>query len=142
MIATPPENWGTLPRALLTYKPEPKSKADVHAAAKKPTGQGCAREKAKEATAADILARTRWDISDLERLLNAVAKKAIEPGRKFRGQEPPPQATSPGDPSADETLALPTGEPPPGGSVLNARPAPKFDAQAKSAAMNACESLA
>ena len=136
-----------MPRAPLAYTPEPKTKAELRAearAAAKRTGAKAAPEKKpkSEPISSPALGGT---FPNLDKLLDAVVEKAIEPRRKFKERKPPPWAATPEPmPWADEMPAPAADEPPArpaGGHLLNARSDPKFDARrrAKGAAVNARE---
>ena len=96
LIGTPLENWPTLPRAPLSYTPEPKTKAELQAearAAGKKAGKAAAEKAAKsEPLATPALA---GKFPDLSKTLDEIIAKAAEPGRKFKTIKPPAWATTP-----------------------------------------------
>ena len=95
LIGTPLEDWASLPRAPLSYTPEPKSKAELQAearAAAKTAGTKAAPEK-KPKQGPITSPALGGTFPNLDKLLDAVVEKAIEPGsRKFKERKPPPWA--------------------------------------------------
>ena len=105
--------------------------------------QGRTREKTE--IRADYSPALGGTFPSLDKLLDAVVEKAMEPGRKFKERKPPPWAAAPEPmPWADEDTCTAGGgvaSSQPVGHLLNARSDPKFDARrrAKGAAVNARE---
>ena len=108
LIGTPVEDWANCRGRRCRYTPEPKSKAELQAearAAPKTAGTKAALEKKPKSgpIASPALGGT---FPNLDKLLDAVVEKAIEPGRKFKERKPPPWATTPEPmPWAEETPA-------------------------------------
>ena len=109
LIGTPVEDWATLPRAPLAYEPEPKSKAELQAEARavaKGTGAKAAPEK-KPKSAPISSPALGGTFPNLDRLLDAVIEKAIEPGPEIQGAKAAALGDNAGaDPWAEEMPVL------------------------------------